>query len=198
MGPRIVLLTLLAATVSPAAIVDRVAVVVGKTVFTESEVIENLRLTEFLNGETPDSSPEKRREAAERLVDQELLRTEMKTSGVAAPTAQDADTVLHRYVEQHYHNNPAALRAALQKYGLTEDELKEQLAWQVALVRFTDLRFRAGAPPSEATEQGANRVRPGAAVPSETATASVDQQMDQWLKDARKGARIVFKQEAFR
>jgi len=198
MGPRIVLLTLLAATVSPAAIVDRVAVVVGKTVFTESEVIENLRLTEFLNGETPDSSPEKRREAAERLVDQELLRTEMKTSGVAAPTAQDADTVLHRYVEQHYHNNPAALRAALQKYGLTEDELKEQLAWQVALVRFTDLRFRAGAPPPEATEQGANRVRPGAAVPSETATASVDQQMDQWLKDARKGARIVFKQEAFR
>jgi hypothetical protein len=198
MGPRIVLLTLLAAAVSPAAIVDRVAVVVGKTVFTESEVIENLRLTEFLNGEMPDSSPDKRREAAERLVDQELLRTEMKTSGVAAPTPDDADTVLQRFVEQHYHNNPAALRAALQKYGLTENELKDQLAWQVALVRFTDLRFRAGAPPREATEQGADRVRPGAAVPSETATMSVDQQMDQWLKDARKGTRIVFKQEAFR
>jgi hypothetical protein len=198
MGPRILFLTLLAAAVSPAAVVDRVAVVVGKTVFTESEVIENLRLTEFLNGESPDSSPEKRREAAERLVDQELLRTEMKTSGIHPPTSQDADTALRRYVEQNYHNNPAALRSALEKYGLTEDQLKDQLAWQVALVRFTDLRFHAAAPPLQASEQGANRVRPGAAVPSETATNSVDQQMDQWLKDARKGAHIVFKQEAFR
>lgn len=197
MGPRTLLLTLFAAGLSQAQVVDRVAVVVGKTVFTESEVIENLRLTQFLNGEPLNDSPDQRMAAADRLVDQELLRNEMKLAGFAAPSPVEADMVLRRFVDQHYRNDTAAFHAALQKYALTDEQLKDQLAWQVTLVRFTDQRFRAGVPPQN-TEQGANRVREGAPVPAETASSSVDQQMDAWLKDARKGTRVVFKQEAFR
>src|SRR5580700_11903799 len=44
-----------------AAVVDRVAVVVGKTVITESEVLDEVRLTEFLNGQPLELGPQQRR-----------------------------------------------------------------------------------------------------------------------------------------
>lgn len=62
--------TLLLAAGGSAGVVDRVAVVVGREALTESEVLEDLRLTEFLNHEPLDLSPAARREAAEHLVDQ--------------------------------------------------------------------------------------------------------------------------------
>src|SRR5450432_3413792 len=62
-------ITSLMVLAAAAGVVDRVAVVVGDTVITESEVLDELRLTEFLNSQPPDTRPEQRRAAAERLVD---------------------------------------------------------------------------------------------------------------------------------
>ncbi len=173
-----------------ADVVDRVAVVVGTTVITESEVQQELRLTQLANGEPLDMGREPRRAAAERLVDQQLLRNEIEQEHFSPPAESEVGAMLRKFRQERFPSDDQ-FQAALQKYGLTEQELKQHFAWQLTVLRFTDSRFRAGVP--EAPEQGANRLRPEAAADG----AGVDEQMDAWLKDARSHARIVFKKEAF-
>jgi hypothetical protein len=81
------------------------------------------------------------------------------------------------------------------RYGVTEADVKDRLLWQLAVIQFTDQRFRPelGLPPPGST-QSADRVKPGAEAP---AGQSVDQLLDQWLKRTRSSTRIIFKPEAF-
>jgi hypothetical protein len=169
-------------------VVDRVAVVIGKKVITESEVLEELRLTEFLNNQPLDLGPAARRTAAEHLVDQQLIRQEIENSGYAKPAASEADALLRSFRRQRFPTD-AEYQVALEKYGITEEELKQRLLWQATALQFTDLRFRSQLP--EVGPPSADRAA------TETESTSVDQQMDAWLKQARASAKIVFKQEAF-
>jgi len=167
-----------------AAVIDRVAVVIGATVITESEVIQEVRLTQFLNNQPLDLSPTQRRAAAERLVDQQLIRNEMQAGAYAQPSAAEADTILRNFRQERYPSQ-AQYQAALDRYGLTEEDLKQHLLWQAAVMRFTSLRFQA--PPAAPAESGANRYQAG----------GEPDQMDAWLKETRAQTRIQFKKEAF-
>ncbi|HEY2015043.1 MAG TPA: hypothetical protein VGH38_16155 [Bryobacteraceae bacterium] len=181
-----------------AAVADRIAVVVDKAVITESEVLLEVRLTQFLNHQPLDLSAEQRRAAAERLVDQQLIRNEARIGNYPKPTAAEVDTIAGKFRDEHY-SSPTQFQQDLEKYGITEEELREHLAWQVAAIRFTDVRFQPGtaAPP----EQAANRYQAGAEPASNgtpaAKTETVDQQMDAWLKETRGQTRIQFKKEAF-
>jgi parvulin-like peptidyl-prolyl isomerase len=188
MEPRgkIAAFTFFSAALLSAAVVDRIAVVVDKNVITESEVLLELRLAAFMNGDPLQFGPEQRRDAAERLVDQYLIRKEMVTGGYNTPTDTDVETLLRTVRQQHY---PAETdyRAALERYGITEEELKKYVRWQVEALRFTEARFQTNLPdPQSSDSQGANR--------SEN---NIDQQMEAWLKEARSQVRIQFKKEAF-
>ena len=181
------LLLLLLLPLGYAAVVDRVAVVIDKKVITESEVLDDLRLTEFINNQPLNLGPAARRAAAEHMVDQELVRQDMENSGYPQPAATEADTLLRKFRQDRFHS-PAEYRAALAKYGITEDQLKQRLLWQLTAIRFTDQRFPS---PQPENAQSADRAAPGAGA------AGVDQQMDAWLKQARANSKITFKQEAF-
>ena len=132
---------------------------------------------------------------AERLVDQQLIRNEMQIGGYPQPPQSEADAMLRNFRQEHY-RSIAQFRAALEKYGITEEQLKQHLLWQLAAVRFTDARFRPIPAPTlpAPSIQTADRLRAGADAP---AGNSVDQQMDAWLKTARSQIRIDFKKEAF-
>jgi len=171
-----------------AGVVDRVAIVIGNKVVTESEVLDDLRLSEFIDDRPLDLSSTARRAAAERLVDQELIRQELETSGFPRPAASEADKLLREFRRDHFHS-PAEYGDALRKYGIAEDQLKQRLLWQLTAIRFTDVRFGAAAP--EADAQSADRAADA------TAATGVDQQMEAWLKQARANTKIQFKQEAF-
>jgi hypothetical protein len=175
------------ALIGHAAVIDRVALVVGKAVFTQSEVDDEARLSELEAGKPLDLSAAQRRQAAERLVDQELLRQEMSATRFQAPTS-DAAVLLGSFRQRHF-PSVAQYRAALMRYGVTEDALKERLVWEVSLIRFTDQRFKTFTEPADG--QSANRAE-GAPEPD-----TVDQLMETWLKQQRADTRIVFKQEAF-
>jgi parvulin-like peptidyl-prolyl isomerase len=165
-----------------ASVVDRVAVVVDKDVITESEVRDDLRLTEFLDNRPLDLGPAARRQAAEHLVDQQLIRRELELSKYPQPQASEADALLRGFLQSRFHSD-AEYRAALQTFGISEEQLKQRLLWQLTAIRFTDSRF--GSPQSTGSPPAGN-----------TAT-DVDQQMDAWLKQARSSSKITFKQEAF-
>jgi hypothetical protein len=174
---------------SSAAVVDRLALVVGKTAFTQSEVDNEARLTALETGKPLDLSAAQRKQAAERLVDQQLLRDEMQVTGFQTLSTSDADALLRKFHQQHYASE-AMYNAALARYGVTEDELKQHLLWEVEVIRFTDQRFR----PIAATDsQSANRTENGA----QPAEESVDRQMEAWLKQQRADTHIVFVPEAF-
>jgi hypothetical protein len=170
-------------------VIDRVAVVVGNQVITESEVILESRLTAFFNGTPLDLGAAQRRAAAERLVDQQLIRNEMQIGGYPMPAETEAGATLRKYRQDNY-SSPAAFRASLAKYELTEDEVSRHLLWQAAALHFTDQRFHLTiAPPPP---QSADRLNQEGST-----TDGVEDQMDAWLKQARAGTRIQFKKEAF-
>jgi hypothetical protein len=179
---------LLLATAASAAVIDRVAVVVGNAVITETEVLREVRLTEFMNGQPLDLGPAARKAAAERLVDQQLIRNEMTNGAYPMPDEADADRMLRNFRQQHYPGT-ARFNAALEKYGITADDLRQHLLWELAALRFTDARFQPNAP---AAAQSADRMKAGAAENS-----GVDQQLDAWLKEQRTNTRVQFKTGAF-
>jgi hypothetical protein len=202
------------------AIVDRVAVVVGNDVITESEVLDEVRLTEFQNGKPLDLSSSERRAAAERLVDQQLIRHEMEIAQFPQPAPSEAGALVSAFRQRF--PTAEAFRAALERHEITEQQLAQHLLWQLAVIRFTDLRFRPleassgnanSSGPAEAAArpapplQGSHETLPntqswGSSTPSSAATSggnetSVDQQMESWLREQRAQTRIQFKKEAF-
>jgi len=177
----------LAPLITAAAVIDRIAVVVGKNVITETELLREVRLTEFLNNQPLDLGPAARRAEADRMIDQQLIADEMKLSDFIMPSAADAAPLVAQ-VEHRFHG-AAPMRAALEKYGLTEADLRQYLLWQVSVLRFTEMRF----PPAIPTEpeSSANRAQ-------EDQSAASDRQLDDWLKQTRANTRIELKPEAFR
>jgi hypothetical protein len=189
MRPFLALLTLTAA-VSSAAVIDRVALVVGKAVFTQSEIDDEVRLSEMEGGKPLDLSAAARKAAAERMVDQQLLRDEMAATAFELSKG-DAAALLAQFRQQHY-RIATQYQAALANYGITESQLKDHLAWEVTVVQFTDQRFKPFTVPFD--DQTADRsiadVKPKPKTPE-------DDPMALWLKQQRAATKIVFKQEAF-
>ncbi len=169
-----------------AAVVDRIAAVVGNDVITESEVIEEVRMTEFLNGQPLDVSPAERRAAAERMVDQQLIRDEMQIGNYSEPSESAVEATLAEFRRQRFAGDDAAMRASLQAYELTEDDLKKHLRWQLAAVRFANVRFHSGIPAGP--QQSGASAKP----------ATVTQQLDAWLKEKRASTKIRLIPEAFK
>ena len=182
------LLALLLSIPLSAAVIDRIAVIVGNTVITETEVLQEARLEAFLNQTPLDLSPQQRKTAAERLVDQQLVRNEMHVGSYPEPAAADVDSMLRNFRQENF-KTEEQYRASLEKYGVTEDQLRKYLAWQLSAIRFTDLRFGGLA----STQQSADRVGTDGAAPK----ADVDQQMDAWLKETRNTTKVQFKPGAF-
>jgi hypothetical protein len=175
-----------------AVIVDRIAITVGNKVITDSEIDLRIRLTAFENGEKPDFSLTARKAAADRLIDQKLVEREMDVGHYprlkAETTAPDT----------------AARDQALASYGLTPADLEQDLARQADLLNFLNLRFR---PSVQVSDQDVRQYfdkqyRSGsgpvtlndmrAQIEQRIAGQRADAEMETWLKDHRKGTKIVY------
>jgi hypothetical protein len=172
-------------------VIDQIAVVVGKQVITDSEVRTEVRLTQLFNAQPLDLSAAARRQAAERLVDQQLIRQEMQLGGHQLPPEGEADDLLRQFRQRNFPND-AAFHALLERYGLTEDAVKRHLLWQVAALRFTEQRFRMANPqqPAQTADRLVDRTLPASSKADED-------EMDAWLKQARSATRVQFKKGAF-
>jgi hypothetical protein len=123
-------------------IIDRVAVVVGNRVITESEILREIRLTAFLNAAVPDFSAASRRSTADLLVEQRLMGAEIESSRYPQPSAESVDESLKEALARF--SDAAAYQKELQRAGITEEELKARLRRQLVFLRFLEFRFRAG------------------------------------------------------
>ncbi|HMF75868.1 MAG TPA: hypothetical protein VK604_09435 [Bryobacteraceae bacterium] len=135
---RFLLLTCFAAVLQ-GEVVDRLAIAVGREVITELQIDEELRVTAFLNHQPIARNLESRRDAADRLVEQFLIRHEMNLSRYPLPEEEEVAKYLESVRKEQ--GGPADFAAALRSYELTENTLKQHLALQLTTVRFVDYRF---------------------------------------------------------
>jgi hypothetical protein len=193
--------------------IDRIAVVVDKRAIKTSDIDRDLRVTEFLNREALNLSSDAKRKAAERLIDQAVIREEMEEGGYSQSSAAEVDGMIKGIRGDRFAGSSARLEQELARYGLTEQQLRMQLQWQADVLKFINQRLRPGVlvtdeevkdyynehkadlerqfPQAKTFEAMEPRIR--AMLEGER----LNQNLDQWIAAARKRDRIVYRQEAF-
>jgi hypothetical protein len=158
--------------------VDSVVAIVGNTAIKHSDVIRDLRMTAFLNKAAVNLDQKLQEETMNRLIDQALIRNEIQAGSYDVASAALVDAAV-KPVQASY-GGPAAFQAALQRYGVSEEELRQRLQWEITALDFTQLRFGDG---------GAGHAEAQAGDSPGTDTFVT------WLDSTRKNARIVTKPE---
>lgn len=194
-------------------IIDRIAVSVDEQVITDSEIRQEIRITAFLDGVKPDLSAANRRRTADRLVEQILMRREMRFTQYPEPTPEDVDEQL-KQVRARFPSD-ADYRAALERAKLTAAEVREAIQRAIAVVRFIDLRFRPEVQVVEPElmeyfqKQCLPEWRKSHTGPDPTfdelrqecedklVSERVDARIESWLKEAKGRARIRYEEDAF-
>ncbi len=139
-------IVLLLAGFAPAQVVDRMVAVVNKRVILESELDQAARVEFLLQGKSLAGLTRADNEAVlERLIDRSLLDQQIINTAVLDPTPEE----LAARIKEVRDGIPSAAgpgdqrwKAILSSYGLTQQDLEEQLTSQIRILRFIDLRFR--------------------------------------------------------
>lgn len=202
----LLLLPLVGLAVHAAVVLDRIAVVANNHPIKTSDIERDLRLTDFLNKATLKFDAEDKKAAEERLIDQQIIRGEIASGGYRRAGDADADALLRQIRRDRYANSDVSLQRALAEYGLTENQLRAQLLWQLTVLGFINERFRAGVLVSdEDVQKYYDQHRAELRAPLQTVSATirtalegeqVNQQFDMWLDGARRDAQIEYKPAA--
>jgi hypothetical protein len=206
-------LAFMTSLLSGAEVIDRIAVIVGDRAIKTSDIDRELRVSSFLNRQPLNQGPDARRKVAERLIDQELVRQDLLNGQYSQPTEKDASDFLQQLSRDRFGGSEVRLRAELERYGLTEEQLRRYLLWQLTVLRFIDQRFRNSVvvtddeaaayyqehraelqkayPQNNSLEALAPKIR-------ESMTGErINQAFEEWLAETRRGVRIEYRQQAF-
>jgi peptidyl-prolyl cis-trans isomerase SurA len=196
-----------------AVVLDRIAVIAGTHVIKASDMDRAIRLTDFLNRAPLKFDATAKREAAERLITQQIIRDEIVSGGYRRPPESEAAQLRKELVRDRFAGSEQKFREALQRHGLTEAELGEQLLWQITVLQFINERFRAGVivtdeevrtyydrHSAELRQQYPSNSDFQAVAPKIRATLEgerINQSFNEWLDQTRRTYRVEFKQGAF-
>jgi peptidyl-prolyl cis-trans isomerase SurA len=207
---------LLASLGARAEVVDRVAISVGQQVVTESEIRRQIRRSAFFSNSEPDFSPAARKLAAEQLIDQALIRREIELTKYAPVPMAEVNERMEEFKARR-NLTQEQFQASLTKVGFEEADFKEELLWQLTLLRFIDFRFRPSIQVSEAEVRDYydktfvpqfKKANPGVEPPpveqvqpriqAVVASEKSNTTLFRWLQQSRQQVRIKFFEEAFR
>ena len=124
------------------SIVDRVVTTVNGHVVLQSDWEQEIAFEAFAQGRDPDSFTTAERNAAlDRLIDQELLREQVRPSQ-PAPADQVASRVAE--VRKLYPDcaTDQGWHSTLQRYGLTQPELEKRFSDDIQLMKLVEDRLR--------------------------------------------------------
>lgn len=143
------LAALLAVCVWPAIVragevIDRIVATVNGRVILQSDWDEALCYESVLNGRAPGQfTDEDRRAVLDRLIDQELLRGQMKSSEFRPATeAEAAARVADARKQYPEAATDAGWQAVLGRFHLTEKDLQAHVQQQIDLMRLVDAHLR--------------------------------------------------------
>ena len=214
---RLALLCFLLGTriVCGAELIDRVAVSVGTTVITESELLEHLRIRAMLEGIPLQLDGDSKRDAADRLIQQALIRREIETTRYTIPEAAMVQPLVASFKVSRFHGDAGEYQAALKAAQVTEAEVQASFLWQLTVLRFIEFRFRPGIqiaaedirdyyekkflpdwrsrtkdPPPSAEDAAS-------AVEEILLQERIDNQLDRWISLTRTQVSIRYREEVF-
>jgi peptidyl-prolyl cis-trans isomerase SurA len=191
-----------------AVLLDRIAIVVNNQPIKDSDIERDIRVTALLNGDRVDTSPAARKQAANRLIDQALIRREMEVAAFPQAKPEETEQMIQQLRKQRL-GSDAVYRSALEQYGVTDAQLRRQLDRQVTVLHFIEQRFRPGVLVSEEDiqkyfEQHQAELRQRAGdkpvtladardtIEEQLTGERVNQQFFGWLDEERKDARIQY------
>jgi len=192
-----------------ASTADRIVASVGNLGITKSEVDQEVRFAQFLDGQAQTSEPSEAQgiAARDRLVEQTLLAQEAEADKVDEAGLPEEATRLVEEVRQLYPDE-AAYRAALVTTGLTQGQANQRLTRNVKILRLINRRLRPNAwverreieiyyqetfLPEFAQREKTSppKLDEVETVIRETLTQQkVDQLLDQWLKEVQSTRRV--------
>jgi SurA N-terminal domain len=189
-------------------IVDRVVTSVNGHVVLQSDWEQELAIEAFSNARDPESFTSAERNAAlDRLIDQQLLREQVRPSD-SAPAGQVAARVAELRKLHPECATDEGWRAALQRYGLTESSLEKRVGDQIQLMKLVEDRLqpsiqidqravetyyhdqllpdmkRAGSPPAPLTEVFGQ-------IKDLLAERKMNELLAAWLANLRSGSHIL-------
>jgi hypothetical protein len=188
-------------------LIDRIAVSVENAVIAESEILRQIRLTALFNKEPVVITGEKKRDTADRLVEQMLIRREIATTKYLP---EDPQAYLPAYESLRKESGgDAAYKAKLDEYGVSDTDVRDALHWQATLLDFIQVRFRPGVqvPEGELREYYEAEIAtkpnppPLEQVHEEIEAMLTEQRVnaaiDRWLGQSRTQTRIRYRAEVF-
>ena len=152
-----------------------------------------------------------KREAADRLMEQRLVRREMELGRYSEGSPAEAAAMLDK-LEKTRARSQGEFDKELRAAGITKQQLQDHLLWGLRLSTFVDLRFRPAVQVSREDVETYYKDKILADTKSgkkpdlaevrqqirQTLSADrTDQQMDAWLKDARIRAHVEIHKAAF-
>jgi hypothetical protein len=189
-------------------VLDRIVATVNNHIILQSEWQDAIRYEAFVAGRALDQvQAADRKTALDHLIDQELLREQMRSSGFPHASGEEVEKSLQEIRKRYAANAEAGWEAALKQYGLTEQELKKRVALQVDLLGLVDSRLRPNVVIDSKSiesyynqellpqlrQSGAQQV-PLAEVTPKIRELLTQQKMNQmlvaWLQDLRSGSQI--------
>jgi peptidyl-prolyl cis-trans isomerase SurA len=129
---------------STAEIIDRIVVTVNRHPILQSEWEEAVGFECLSSARSLAAvTPEDRRQTLERLIDQQLIAEQMRASSFVPATDEEIAARVRELRESVLAwKTDEGWSAALNAYGLSDDDVVERTAVQVNLLRYLDLRFR--------------------------------------------------------
>jgi len=190
-------------------VLDRIVATLNSQIILQSEWQDAVRYEAFVGGRSLDQLQAGDRKAAlDRLIDQELLREQMRSSGFPHASSEEVEKRIQEIRKQYAGaESEAGWQTALGRYGLTENELKRRVALQVDLMGLVDARLRPNIVIDSKSiesyynqdllpqlrQSGAGQV-PLAEVTPKIKELLTQQKMNQmlvaWLQDLRSGSEI--------
>ncbi len=127
-------------------VLDRIVATVNGQIILQSDWEDAIRYEAFIANRPVDMrSAADRKAALDRLIDQELLREQMRGPDAQQPTEQQVENQIQRIRKQYGAPADPQWKALLAAHHLTEDELRRRVTLQLELSRLVDAHLRPSA-----------------------------------------------------
>jgi peptidyl-prolyl cis-trans isomerase SurA len=142
---RLLIALLLSVGLHAGELLDRIVATVNTHVILQSDWDDEVRFEAFMSGRKPeDVTVEQRKAALNRLVDQEILREQMRLADLK-PTCADAikkqiDDLKNEQLGEH---PGQSWETTLSRYQLTDKTVERHVAAELEQFQLVDLRFRS-------------------------------------------------------
>jgi len=125
-------------------VLDRIVATVNGQIILQSDWQDALRYEAFIDGRSLEQlAAQERKAALDHLIDQELLREQMRSANFRHATEEEVSGRIQEIRKQYPGaGSKEGWRATLARYGFSEDELKQRVSLQLDLMRLVDTRLR--------------------------------------------------------